>query len=160
MFKEPSEVLEVAIRIEREGVSFYTKLSENAVSAAARDVFSYLAAEEENHIGTFRKLLEEAADYIPKFSYPGEFGVFIDELGSLALDAFNQSTTTMYEKDFNAAISLGILVELESILFYKEICELFPEEQQKVIEKIITEEKCHLLELKAIKAKNDLDRKE
>ena len=159
MFKEPSEVLEVAIRIEREGVAFYNRLSEQAESAAARDVFSYLAAEEEKHIGTFRQLLEEAADYIPRYNYPGEFGVFIDELASLALDAFNQSETEMYEINFEAAINLGIQVELESILYYNEICTLFPEEQQKVIGKIVTEEKCHLLELKAIKAKKDFNRK-
>ncbi len=157
-FKDPSQVIEVAIRIEREGILFYDRLSEHAFSPVARDVFSYLAAEEEKHAGTFRKLLENATDYVPKFSYPGEFGVFIDELASLALDALNQPATVVYEKDFNAAISLGIQVELESILFYKEICDLFPEEERSILKKIIEEEKCHLLELKNVKAKNELDK--
>ena len=74
----------------------------------------------------------------------------------MAIDSLSIGKTGSYEKDFNAAISLGIQVELESIVYYTEIRELFQGEQKKLIQKIIDEEKLHLLELKAVKAKGNL----
>jgi rubrerythrin len=48
--KSIADVLEVAIRIERQGITFYKKLYDLATSPQARDAFAVLAAEEE---GTF-----------------------------------------------------------------------------------------------------------
>lgn len=159
LFKDPSQILEVAVRIERKGVEFYKSLSDNAATDRARDVFSYLAAEEEKHIGIFRQVLDDVAQYQPKFSYPGEYGAFIEELATLAIDSLNIEKTNLYEKDFEAAISLGIQVELESIVYYTEIRDMFQDEQKELIQKIIDEEKLHLLELKAVKAKPNLERR-
>ena len=154
--KTPAEIVETAIRIERNGVEFYKHLSENAESNDAQDVFSYLAAEEEKHIGVFRQLLDEVADYTPRYSYPGEYGLFLDELASSAIDSLKNYQDALKTKGFDEAIKLGIKVELQSIVSYSEFYELLPNGLSDTIKEIIGEEKKHYLELKAIQKKHNI----
>lgn len=154
--KTPAEIVETAIRIERNGVEFYRYLSENAESNNARDVFSFLAAEEEKHIGVFRDMLDEVADYTPRYSYPGEYGLFLDELAASAIDSLKNFQDALKAEGFEEAIKLGIKIELQSIVFYSEFYELLPDNLSDTIKKIIGEEKKHYLELKAIQKKRNL----
>ena len=62
-FKRFADVIEVAVRIERQGIQLYQKLRERISSPAVKDVFSFLAAEEEKHLGLFREMLDKVADY-------------------------------------------------------------------------------------------------
>lgn len=154
--KTPAEIVETAIRIERNGVEFYRYLSDNAESNDARDVFSFLAAEEEKHIGVFRDMLDEVADYTPRYSYPGEYGLFLDELADSAIDSLNNYQDALKAEGFEEAIRLGIRVELQSIVFYSEFYALLPDTLDIVIKKVVDEEKKHYLELKAIQKKHNL----
>lgn len=54
VFKDFSDVLEVAVRVERLGIELYKKLYDTVESPHAKSTFSFLAAEEEKHAGTFR----------------------------------------------------------------------------------------------------------
>lgn len=154
--KTPAEIVETAIRIERNGVEFYRYLSENAESNDAQDVFSFLAAEEEKHIGVFRDMLDEVADYTPRYSYPGEYGLFLDELADSAIDSLKNYQDALKTKGFEEAIKLGIKVELQSIVFYSEFFALLPDRLEDSIKRIIDEEKKHYLELKVIEKKHNL----
>lgn len=156
IIKTPAEILETAIRIERKGVEFYKFLSENATSNAAQDVFSYLAAEEEKHIGVFRNMLDEVADYTPRYSYPGEYGQFLDELADSAIDSLKNFQDALKTEDFEEAIKLGIKVELQSIVYYSEFFELLPDKLDDTIKKVVDEEKKHYIEFKTIQRKHNL----
>lgn len=156
LVKTPAEIVETAIRIERNGVEFYKYLSVNAVSNAAQDVFSYLAAEEERHIGVFRNMLDEVADYTPRYSYPGEYGRFLDELAESAIDTMKNIQDAVKAEGFEEAIKLGIKVELQLIVYYSEFYEILPDTVGDTIKKIIDEEKKHYMELKTIERNHNL----
>ncbi len=156
IFKEPSTILETAIRIEREGVKFYTAMGESVSAEAAKDLFSFLAAEEERHLGILRQILEQVADYTPQFSYPGEFGLFIEEFAAMAIHTFQNTDIAEGISDYSEAIALGLQVEMETMLFYNELCDKLPGEQDSIVKEIIEEEKSHILELKTLRDKLDL----
>src|SRR3989338_9457020 len=103
-----SDLLEVAIRIERSGMDFYKTLRNNAKDANARDTFSFLAAEEEKHIGVFRKILENVADYAPRLSYPGEYELFLQGIASRSVSALQkaQDEKTLSCRNISEAIDV------------------------------------------------------
>lgn len=100
--KTIKDALHIAITIEKQGMQFYIKKTGSA-SAAARDLFKYLATEEEKHITyleDFRKKKEVAViigDDTPDFSSsfssefsenkPGEMDVL---LGALRFEQKNE----------------------------------------------------------------------
>ena len=53
--------------------------------------------------------------------------------------------------DLNKAVGFAIKMELDSIMFYMDVKNLFGEEIGKEIDRIITEERRHYLSLKKIK---------
>ncbi len=150
LFKTPAEIVETAIRIERNGVEFYRYLSENVKDNDAKDVFSFLASEEEKHVGIFRQMLDEVADYTPRYSYPGEYGLFLDELAASAIESLKNYEDALRSKGFEEAIKLCVEVELQSIVYYSEFYELLPDNLNEVIKKVVDEEKKHYLELKVM----------
>ena len=91
-FNNFADVLEVAVRIERQGVDFYNKLSSGMATPQAKDAFAFLAAQEEKHAGVFRQILEKVADYDPRFNYPGEYGLFIEGVASRLLDSMEKAS--------------------------------------------------------------------
>lgn len=148
-----SDLLEVAVRIERIGRDFYLALSKSAEDSRARGVFSFLASEEEKHIGVFRKMLEETADYTPRFSYPGEYELFLEGIASRSV--FTQQK--MQDKKITSAqnipetIEIAMNFETESILFYNELLSVFENTDRKYLNEVIKEEKSHFVKLVNIK---------
>lgn len=150
-----ADILEAAVRIERNGVDFYRKLYESSDVPAARDVFNFLAAEEEKHIGTFRGMLEKVADYNPRFSYPGEYEDYLQGIAWRAFEAFKKGFD-LAGAGKSPAEAIGVAMDLEtgSVAFYTELMNGFgsPEARQS-IQGVINEEKSHLARLNALKTK-------
>jgi rubrerythrin len=142
-FKRAVDALEAAIRIERKGVEFYNKLSSAAKSPQAKDAFSFLAAEEERHLGVFRDMLEKAADYQPRYNYPGEYGMFIESAASGIFEKAQKAEGFLAAQDINASIEAGIEIEKETIAFYSEIMEQFDSGNKQLLQGVIKEEESH-----------------
>ena len=58
-----SELINIAIGIERRGIAFYDTMTRSTGNATARDVFQYLADMERQHIQIFQGMLAEADKY-------------------------------------------------------------------------------------------------
>ena len=145
------DVLEIAVRIERQGMEMYRRFYEEAEAPQAKSVFSLLAAEEERHAGTFRTMLEKKADYTPRYDYPGEYGLFLNEMASSILKP--AETRGPGAADLNDALKRGVELEKDTILFYLEIKQeghLEPDEAQ-IIQQLIDEERSHWKKLLALK---------
>lgn len=153
MFKKVEDVLEVAIRVERQGVNLYKRLYEKAASPKARDVFSFLAAEEERHAGSFRDLLEKVADYEPRYEYPGEYGEFIDSVASSLIEKAEKILQISKTEDEKGAIDAGLVLEKETILFYSELLDNFDLPDKEPLKKIIQDERVHWQRLENLKGK-------
>ena len=153
VFKDVVDVIEVAVRIERKGIEYYRSLYEAVESPEAKSVFSYLAAQEEKHAGVFRKILESVAEYTPRYEYPGEYGLFLNEYASGILREIEKKSAAVTSDTMKDALEKGIEFEKESILFYMEMKSeaRFSNENIKVIEEIIEEERSHWRKLMSFK---------
>jgi rubrerythrin len=152
-FKKISDILEVAIRIERQGIEFYNKLHDTVDSTDAKETFSYLAAEEEKHIGWFREILSKVAEDKPKYKYPGEYELFLEGAANYALNFFQKGKTASAAKNTSESIEIGIGLEIASVAYYTQFSQGFAKTEKQIIEKVIKEEKSHLAKLQLMKRK-------
>ena len=67
-----SELINIAIGIERRGIAFYDVMTKSTENAAAGEVFQHLADMERQHVQIFQGMLDEADKYQPAETYPGE----------------------------------------------------------------------------------------
>ncbi|HOT76981.1 MAG TPA: ferritin family protein, partial [Candidatus Wallbacteria bacterium] len=116
----------------------------------ARDVFNFLAAEEEKHAGVFRKLLESVADYAPRYNYPGEYGQYLDGIASRMSEAVKKSTAALGAKNFSDAVKVAMELEKISIEFYTDVKKQFEGDGAETVQQIINEEKGHLAKLESL----------
>lgn len=150
-----SELINIAIGIERRGIAFYDIMTNSTKSAVARDVFQYLADMEREHIKIFQSMLAEADKYQMPTGYAEEYTAYIQALVDSAVftDELVTSEIATYADNDIKAMELAIGAEKDSILFYYEMKDIMPERAQPTVNKIIAEEKSHLRELSQLKKK-------
>lgn len=150
-----SELINIAIGIERRGIAFYETMVKSTKNAVARDVFRYLADMERNHVQIFQDMLGEADKYQPPETYAGEYAAYLQALVDSAVftdDMVTSEMATRVESDIEA-VELAISAEKDSILFYYGMKDVMPERAQPMVNKIIAEEKEHLRQLSELKRK-------
>ena len=72
-----SELIDIAIGIERRGIAFYDVMSKSTDNAAARDVFQRLADKEREHIQVFQGMLGEAEKFQPSETSTEEYADYL-----------------------------------------------------------------------------------
>ena len=150
-----SELINIAIGIERRGIAFYDIMTRSTENTATRDVFQYLVSMEREHIKIFQDMLSEADKYETPETYAGEYEAYLQALVDSAVFTDDLATSEMAGQVDNdiRAIELGISAEKDSILFYYNMKELMPQRAHSTVNKIITEEKSHLRQLSELKRK-------
>lgn len=152
-----SELVNIAIGIERNGVAYYETLAELTKDAALKDAYNYLANMERKHIETFQKMLDSVGKYQP--TYAGETGeeyeLYLRALIDSVVFPDDKVAKEMANKASSEAEALrvGIIAEKDSILFYSEMRNLVRESDRHIIDAIVGEEKAHLRQLSQLKAK-------
>ena len=148
-----SDIVEIAIRIEENGINFYKFAEKLAKQAEAKKLFAGLAAAEQSHKRTFEKLFANLEKNSPAESYEGEYGAYlrsyVDNNIVFTKEVMEKELAKI--KDTSAALDFAIRRELDSILYYHEVKKMVPAAQHQVIEKVIDEERTHFLDLTKIK---------
>jgi rubrerythrin len=150
-----SELINIAIGIERRGITFYDIMAKSTDDEAARVVFEGLVLMEREHLRLFQTMLEEAG--VPEGAgaaapeYPGYLQALIDS-AVFTDDMITSEMATEADSDIKA-LELAIAAEKDSILFYYEMRDAMPGGAGGVIDRIIAEEKFHLQQLTEIKQK-------
>ena len=150
-----SELINIAIGIERRGIVFYDIMASSTKNDAARELFHYLADMERDHIQTFQGMLGEADKYQPSPDQAGEYTAYLQALVDSAVfsdDLVTSEMATRAESDAEA-LELAIRAEKDSILFYYEMKDIMPQRAQPTVNQIIAEEKSHLRQLSELKKK-------
>jgi rubrerythrin len=150
-----SDLINIAIGIERKGIAFYDVMAKSTRSAVAQEVFHYLVGMEREHIQTFQNMLDESDKYEIPETYAREYGAYLQALVDSAVftdDMVASEMATQADSDIKA-IELGISAEKDSILFYYGMNEIMPKRAQLTLDKIIAEEKLHLQQLSELKHK-------
>lgn len=144
-----SEVVEMGIKIEENGKDFYNEIAQKSKNEAVIEIFELLAREEENHIKRFREIFSKVKKYEPNEAYPNEYFAYIKALSTeyvFTKDKKGSEIAASVKTD-REAIDLGIGFEKDSILFYEEMKKFILEDEQKILDKLLEEEKAHLRNL-------------
>lgn len=149
------EAVRVAVCMEEDGLKFYLGLARRVKDPKLQETLCQLAADEEEHIRTFRQLSQsltaEGQDcswtedelviqYLRELVQPGVFGGIRE-----VKDTADLARSLKSEAD---ALLVGIQAEKDAILFYSEAHRLsVNEEGKKTFLKLAEEEKKHLVTL-------------
>lgn len=140
-----SDIVEVAIRIEENGVNFYKFAEQIAKQEEAKKLFAHLAQEEIKHKRIFEGIFAKIEKSAVPESYNGEYSAYlhayVDNNIIFTKEAMDKEMANV--KDTISAFDFAIRRELDSILYYHEIKKLVPSAQHGAIEQIIEEERKH-----------------
>jgi rubrerythrin len=147
------EIVELGIQIEINGKDFYNTVAKNEENKNAKEVFLYLAGEEEKHMKTFDDLLKSLQNYEPKEAYPEEYFSYMNSLAGESVFTKEHKGEEIAEKvkDAREAIDLAIGFEKDSVKFYEGVKKGVPEGDKNIIEQLIQEEKKHAQTLLALR---------
>lgn len=141
-----SEIVEIGIQIEKNGRDFYNALALRSKSEKVREIFEFLAKEEEKHIAVFQGILHGVEQYLPPESYPGEYFTYMNSLAAGYVFTQKDKGAQIAKSILNdkEAIDLGVGFEKDSITFYKGMKKVIPEYDLKIIDRLIVQEENHL----------------
>ncbi|UCE05615.1 MAG: ferritin family protein, partial [bacterium] len=140
--------------IEQVGYDFYKTMAHNATNVQLREGYNQLAEEEKKHIDNFERLRDsiEKID-TSRIDNWDEVSLYFKALiDTKVLPTSPEKNTLVQEfKDEIGAIHISISFEKDTILFLQELNRWVNPEDQKLIEKLIEEEKSHVLKLLQMK---------
>jgi len=146
------EIIDLAIKIEENGLNFYRSFAETLPSKKEKDIFNLLADEESKHRETFAQMLKTVEKYEPPTSYPDEYFAYLQAYAdSVIFTADDLKKKVQSISNSRDAVEFGIRRELDSILYYQEMKTFVPEAQKETVDKIIAEERNHFLKLSSMK---------
>ncbi|OGP16576.1 MAG: hypothetical protein A2V21_300140 [Deltaproteobacteria bacterium GWC2_55_46] len=148
------EILDMALRIEENGMKYYYDASKGARTKELKVLFKLLSDEEGNHIKVFKdlkKLLVE--DTTEGFDpYLGEAQQYLFTMADSEVftnpDAGKDAARAV--KGEQEAVNMALNMEKESLLFYYELERMIREKDRNVINSLIEQEKEHVRRLTAM----------
>ncbi len=154
IFFSMREVIEMAIAIERSGQAFYQTASKLAKENNLKELFRYLAEEEEEHLKTFQglyNLLKEEPETTP-YNWE-EAKLYLEALVDSKFFAGPDTAVNLAKeaKDKLEVINSAMSFEKETLLFFYQMLEMI--KSQELVRKIIGEEKKHIRRLSTVKSK-------
>lgn len=150
-----SEIVELGIQIEKNGRDFYNILTQSSKSSKAKEVFQYLAGEEERHILIFQGILDKTEKYEPAAVYADEYLDYMNKLASDYIFTQKDKGEEIAKKitSDKEAVDTGIKFEKDSIAFYEGMNKYVPEFDRKIVGELILQEQNHLKQLSDLKPK-------
>ena len=147
-----AEAFQFAVRIEENGVSFYNGYADTLPDGKAKDMFAFLADEEQKHIAVFKGMLDKIEEFKQTVNYPDQYFAYLRSYADNLIfkkDELKREITRI-EKAADA-VDFGIRRELDSILYYQEIKSFVPEKDRPLIDEVIGEERKHFIKLSQFK---------
>jgi len=149
-----NEVFEMALQIEQMGYDFYKTMAHNATNIQLRNGYNQLAEAERKHIDSFKRLQDsiEKIDTTRIDNWEEVSLYFKALIDTKVLPTSPEKNSLIEElKDEIGAIHISISFEKDTILFLQELNRWVNHEDKKIIEKLIEEEKSHILKLLLMK---------
>jgi rubrerythrin len=132
--EELLDIVKKAIRVENDGYQFYRLAEEKTQDAKGKEVFASLAKDETNHMQILKSLYQ---------SIKGEGEFKFDEVKEMKHILDTTSESPIFSREFKqrldrsafemTALSIGILLEKNSIDFYKHSAEGAAEKDAKML---------------------------
>ena len=150
-----TDIVEMALEIEKSGEIFYRTVAKKAKSADAQALFEDLAEQEVLHYKTFKKLSKITWD---QTSMPGgQWDQYLMYLQAVIQSAFfegRDKALALAEQvtDEKEALRMAMDFEKETLLFFHDLRDMVSKADQNIVKRIIDEEKEHLKRLADILA--------
>ena len=149
-----SEIVTMAVEIEKNGMAFYNALAARSKNEKAKELYTILAAEEVKHQVTFKKILKDLKELELSAAEEEEYNNYLGALTSSRVFRSDVDLEALLaEADTEiGAINMAIDAEKDSILFYYELLGQAISENSEAIEQVIKEEKTHMAKLINLRA--------
>jgi rubrerythrin len=148
------ETIEIAMRLEESGETFYTAAAENATDGDVKALFEELAVQEQYHRRAFQQM---GRDVVELALSPEQWDQFQAYTGALLQQHFfarpeNALNMAAEAQGRREALQSALGFEKETLLFFHELREAVRGPGRQVVERIIAEEKRHVQRLSALLA--------
>ena len=147
-----AEVIDMGIEKEKKRRDFYARVAEAFSQKEMKDLFTRLRDWEDTHIKKFSEIrnnLKEMED-----AYPGELNDYIKALVDDKL--YKEVSPSQFGNNVKSpvvAVQYGIGFEKDAILFFREVLPFTESANRDAIQKLIDEEKQHIIYLVELKNK-------
>ncbi len=150
VYYRSGEILDVAIKMEVAGRSFYRKLREKTNQKEKKELFAFLAEKEQKHKEQFEQLKKESDVFRTDFGYDLEdYHMGLSFLEESAVFRSDEDAIRMAENanSPDEALEAAIRFEKDSILYYQEMRPIVATEYHGVLDRVVEEEKIHFRKL-------------
>ena len=147
-----SDILQFAVRMEEDGVLFYRKAAERVNNLEVKNLFIFLANEEEIHQKTFEEFLSKVTLAESIEDYPGEYLKYLHNyIDDKIFVELSYKSKKAESSNVSNALEFAIQRKMNSIHFYQELKPFVPIEDHPTLDKIINEERKHFIQLSLFK---------
>jgi len=147
------ELLNIAIREEMTGATYYRQVARQTASAELRRFATETAAMEDEHADKFRAMLGKLAGRAPAPEYDGEYGEYLAYLVEGRIFPMGEDGLKLarrQETDLQA-VETAAALEKNTLLLYGELMQFVPEKDRPTLKAIMDEERLHLLQFTKFK---------
>jgi rubrerythrin len=148
------EALEIAVRIEQRGQSFYTQATALATTADTKAMLEELAIQEGQHADTFQEIYNELSvkerEFDDLYLYEPEVAAYLRAMAQSSIFPTDDRLKEIMEEvtDIKEVLRIGVQAEKDSILFYTEmIINAKHVDAKDAFRRLVKEEKKHLIDL-------------
>jgi rubrerythrin len=148
------EVIEIAMRLEESGETFYMAVAGKATTAGVKALFEELAAEERYHHRAFQQMGHGTVELALSPEEWEEFQAYTDVLLQDSLFARPEAALSRASDahDERTALRAALDFEKETLLFFHELQEVVRGPGQQTVERVIREERQHIQRLSGMLA--------
>ena len=151
VFFSGMDILQVAVRIEENGLVFYEQLMLSTKRPELKTTYEYLAGQEKIHKQVFTKMQESAGKSYAAESYPGEEAAYLKSLADSMLFTPEKLKEMAKEASDEKALDLALDLEKSAVLFYTDMVGIAREQDKKVVDWVIDQEKHHVTRILDLK---------
>ncbi len=139
-----ADLIDIAIGMETAGERFYLRAAKLSHDTRLKKTFDFLANEEKHHRDQFEARFERKRKLESEKELPEGYHEYLNVFGSTLLFDEEELEQIMDRiKTSQDAIDFAIQREKDSMLFYYEISQFLPENEQDIVGDILNEERKH-----------------
>jgi len=145
-----TEIMEMAVQTEKGGKLFYETVAAQSRDESLKNLFSWLAGEENRHIRVFESIA--ATIKVPPGETPANWEEVVPYLKALTdsryfLGKDKALSLAREARSTGQAVEMALAFEKETLVFYLEAADMVPSLNRPAVEALIREERAHVRKL-------------
>jgi rubrerythrin len=144
------ELMHVAVRDERSGISMYRDLSGSAQLSQVKEMFTWLSDQEKEHEKRFRQIEEMLESYEQPEQYPDEYVDYLEAMVSEGTYSGTDGSDLPDVSDIDL-VNSAIRYERDQLSLQKDIGSILSSDYKHIIDEVLNEERDHLVRLSRLK---------